>query len=214
MTNTNKTLTNNMTEEPDFEKEDNLPDGKQFKFAAKSVFLTYAQSKLSPEQIAEYLGTIGCHRYVIGTERHRDGGTHFHVVAGWEKRIQTKNPRYFDIANEHPNIQCPRNIRNCLAYATKDDPKPLCVGFKLAKKGWGDIFKEASTPEEYLQGVLENYPRDAALAWERLSVFATTHFAKRTRYAPPADKFTLPEPIQYWLDSNFSHVKQLNKTIS
>lgn len=86
---------------------------KGFSFKAKNVGLTYAQCHLKPDIFAMLLLSRNpgknCDKYVIGAERHADGGEHYHVYMHFPKKIHTKNPRYFDlILGEdwvaHPNI--------------------------------------------------------------------------------------------------------------
>jgi hypothetical protein len=49
-------------------------------------------------------------KYVIGAEKHQDGGRHYHVYAHCPKKWRTKNPRFFDLTagedhSYHPNIK-------------------------------------------------------------------------------------------------------------
>lgn len=175
---------------------------KPFRFCAKSVFLTFPQSKLDRERIANHLEKIGASAVLCARELHTDGNQHFHCLAKFNAKINTKNPRYFDIEGEHPNIQSPRNLHNITTYITKSDPEPLNRGFPIKRKTWGDIRKEATSAEDYLNLVEQNHPRDAALAWERLHHYAKTRFPTISTYEPTYTTFTIPNQITDWVNTN------------
>jgi len=97
------------------------PPNSPFKFDSSHVFLTYPQSTLTAEAIYDHVNSLKPLEWArICQERHRDGGTHQHVVAKFQSRYQTRNQRAFDVAGFHPNIQPVRSIRRALAYVTKD----------------------------------------------------------------------------------------------
>lgn len=92
-----------------------------FKFDSASCFLTYAQSNLTHDAIYEKLRSIGDVVWArICTEQHADGQPHQHAVAKFSKRVQSRDVRLFDIAEQHPNIQPIRSIKRALEYVTKE----------------------------------------------------------------------------------------------
>lgn len=92
-----------------------------FKFDSASCFLTYPQSHLTWQQIADHLQTLGDILWArICQETHQDGNPHQHVVCKWTKRVQSRNQRIFDIQGQHPNIQPIRSIKHAVAYVSKD----------------------------------------------------------------------------------------------
>lgn len=107
---------------------------QNFRFNARSVFLTYPQCPIPKEHVLTLLRTklgedAGTH-YLIGQETHQDGHFHIHVFVEREKLINSRNPRYFDLEWEdnavfHPNITAPRDRQDVMRYVTKSDTAPL-----------------------------------------------------------------------------------------
>lgn len=93
-----------------------------FKFDAKKVFLTYAQSgDITKDQIVNHLQSIKPVTWLrIARELHEDGQPHYHVIAEFSGRLQSQNERLFDVAGKHPNIQPVRSVAKSLAYIAKD----------------------------------------------------------------------------------------------
>lgn len=94
-----------------------------FKFDASCAFLTYSQvpENLLPDDIINHLQSCCPIKWArIATERHQDGGKHFHVVCQFERRFQSKNQRIFDVSGQHPNIQRTRSAKSALEYVAKD----------------------------------------------------------------------------------------------
>lgn len=85
----------------------------KFRLSAKAVFLTYAQldnaSKgLVISHLKKKLPTLK--GYVIGEEKHVDGGTHYHVYLETTSKMNIVNCRFFDYKHHsgricHPNIR-------------------------------------------------------------------------------------------------------------
>lgn len=101
----------------------------EYRFKAKCVFLTYPQCPLTKEEVLAALQAKlgekeGTH-YLIGQERHEDGNYHLHVYVERETDICTRNARYFDIGEYHPNIVAPRDRQATKKYITKEDKEPL-----------------------------------------------------------------------------------------
>jgi len=95
-----------------------------FRINSQTIGLTYPQSKLTLQQLNDWINTefadYSVKHYVIGTECHKDGGTHYHVAIKLGKPINTRDERFGDILGEHPNILRPRNYRHWVLYCKKD----------------------------------------------------------------------------------------------
>lgn len=59
---------------------------------------------------------------IVATEKHKDGSDHIHIFFEFNKKLDVKNPRYFDhlIPGRHFNISTVRNTHATLRYITKD----------------------------------------------------------------------------------------------
>ena len=122
-------------------------------------------------------------RYLLAEESHSDGGRHLHCFFEFEEKINSKRQDLFDVydgTNQwHPNIKIvqygQKNEQKVLKYATKEDPAPLTN--IVNKKTYGEMRDEAKTPEEYMALVNHNYPRDAALNWDRLKSYAEQNYS-------------------------------------
>lgn len=76
------------------------------------IFLTYPQSKLCKDVIKQALidlsnkvdNNFRLVQVQIAEETHQDGGIHFHCLVKAAPGFDTRNPRIFDVNNEHPNI--------------------------------------------------------------------------------------------------------------
>lgn len=93
-----------------------------FKFDSRSFFLTYAQSgELTRQQVQDHLGSIAVLEWCrVASEQHEDGNPHIHAVGRWDTRVQSRNPRFLDVAGFHPNIQPIRSVRAAVQYVSKD----------------------------------------------------------------------------------------------
>ncbi len=95
----------------------------RFRFHAKKVFLTYADTEdLSPDDILVHmrgLGDVRC--YAIGREKYpsRDG-YHIHAAVEFAEKIDTTSQRFFDVDGKHPNIQKIKKWQQALNYCCKD----------------------------------------------------------------------------------------------
>jgi hypothetical protein len=91
---------------------------KSFRFNARSAFLTYPHCPVCPERylagVSFLPSTIKC---AFGkTETHADGALHLHVWITFQRKIDTINPRFFDITipptDEHKGASYHCNIRH------------------------------------------------------------------------------------------------------
>jgi len=155
-----------------------------FRFNAQKVFLTYAQcGEMTKEDVMETLvNRYACTKWMLGEEEHADGGRHIHAYFEFSKKLNLKTQDCFDVntgENQyHPNIKSvsrgKANIEKVLKYIQKEDP---CVLTNIDPTlTWAEIKDQASDAEEYLTLVEKHYPRDAALAWDRLKSYAEQRY--------------------------------------
>jgi len=150
-----------------------------FLFSAKNAFLTFAQCPIDKAKALVLLSEKRpIQEYVIAEEFHQDGGRHLHCFLQFASKLTTRNPRYFDLVSNdqtyHPNITKPRSVKNVVAYIEKDGEFLVSNGIEelLTKKSWGQIRAEATSVVEYLHRIEKHYPRDYALNYERLKLYA------------------------------------------
>lgn len=95
---------------------------KSFRVNAKQFFLTYPQCEgLTSEELLSFLKQkASIVRYVIGTEKHEDGGIHLHAVIHYSVKLNVRRQDFFDYKTFHPNIQSVRSWSAATAYAMKD----------------------------------------------------------------------------------------------
>lgn len=175
-----------------------------FRYNARSVFLTYPNCNLPMQTMLEELTKIkAIKHYIIATELHESGEPHLHCVLRYSTPISTRNNRYFDINNFHPNIQKPQDLENCVNYCKKDGN--FITNWPETKE-WGDILKESNTAEEFFNLVKINQPKDYVINHERLEYFAAKHFERPiSPFKPPFElkEWKLPDDIKNWLSGEF-----------
>ena len=69
---------------------------------------------------------------LVARESHEDGGTHYHCMIAFSKRMDIRCERFFDFDGCHPNVQSVRSKKDCLKYCMKDGDY-INFGFDLAK---------------------------------------------------------------------------------
>ena len=98
----------------------------KFRLNRKSVGLTYSAPVdrdmpiQTNEEVLDALNEHAPDRYAIGREKHENGKYHFHVYLEWDKKIDIKNERAFDIKGVHPNIIVPKMNKAWRKYCTKE----------------------------------------------------------------------------------------------
>lgn len=152
---------------------------RPFRFAAVRVLLTYSRvcDSFTKETVLYGLSeNYNLQRYTIAEEEHVEGGRHVHATIVFQTKVDSRDPRLFDLNcgsacnDHHPNIEVIKrgqaNLDRCEEYCRKEDPNPLTnVEPRLT---WGEIMTVASTADEYLLLVKQHYPRDFNLSLARL----------------------------------------------
>lgn len=89
---------------------------EKFRCNRKKIGLTYSAPKDAKEHpfdklenpltgLLEFLENLGGHcKYIIAKEKHKSGKLHYHCFLKYDVEIDTKNCRYFDFMDVHPNI--------------------------------------------------------------------------------------------------------------
>lgn len=93
-----------------------------FRCNAKKFFLTFAQCPIKKEDLTEHYWSRFQYNLawtVIAEEQHADGQPHLHVYIGFNKKMNFRNPNFFDVDNHHCNIQQVRDSEAVFRYVTK-----------------------------------------------------------------------------------------------
>lgn len=72
--------------------------------------------------------------YLIAREKHQDGNDHFHVYLVLADAIKSRNPRLFDLGDNHPNIQTVRSDKFVALYCSKEDDYLTDIDLEILKK--------------------------------------------------------------------------------
>jgi len=178
-----------------------------FDFHSRNVFLTFPQCPAEKLVILDYFQQLyPVKEFIVASERHEDGSPHIHLVLQFDKKVHKRQASCFDykVGDDvfHPNIQRPRCLKNCVAYCKKDGNFLASDGIGKTKKTWGEIRSDASDAKEYLSFVDEHYPRDYALHFEKLKVFADIHYKEamipyESPFLPAQFKVTVPEMLNF-----------------
>lgn len=101
-----------------------IPKTKKLsRLQAQKWFFTFPQCPLPREEAVENLlaNFPPLEWYVISSEKHKDGNPHLHMALCFKETFSSRDMRVFDkICGQHGNYQPMRNIRQCVAYVTKD----------------------------------------------------------------------------------------------
>jgi len=190
-----------------------MPPANGFAFDGVHVFLTYPQCTLERTELRDFLRGLSpeC-EYLIARELHDDGSPHLHAYVHFGGRKRFADARAFDVGGFHPNIQKPRSARSVIAYCRKEDLEPLesagISGLGGVTSGWGGILERATTKEEFLAEVRQNFPRDYVLGLERL-LFCCEHLYGReqTEYVGRGrSEFREPPTLTEWVSNNLLEV--------
>lgn len=88
---------------------------------ATTFFLTYPRADFgSHQRLYDFFATLGDVLYArIAREQHEDGGTHYHALVKYSRRLRG-DIRRLDFDGHHPNIQSARSVRRVLEYISKE----------------------------------------------------------------------------------------------
>ena len=99
---------------------------KSFRISAKKFLLTYPQipnPKITPEEIKEIIlkrWPTEIQSGIVAKELHKDGTPHIHIIIAFWKRIDIKNPTFFDfIMEKHGNYATVKSTKKAVSYLQK-----------------------------------------------------------------------------------------------
>lgn len=99
---------------------------RRYRLTGKHLFLTYPKCTLEPEDALAALQLIAIEhnhtfvKYLVAQELHKDGTPHLHVYLLLGDRVDTRDPRYWDIEGFHGDYQACRSPNRVKTYCSKD----------------------------------------------------------------------------------------------
>jgi len=103
---------------------------KKFRLATRGLYLTYSQCPATKEEALAAIQALAANKgwelikYLVGQERHEDGGFHLHCFFKFHNKLDITNVRLFDLESDgivyHPNIQGAHDERRVKGYCKKE----------------------------------------------------------------------------------------------
>nr|AIY32752.1 replication-associated protein [Chickpea chlorotic dwarf virus] len=189
---------------------------KNFRFQSKYVFLTYPKCSSQRDDLFQFLWEkltpfriclLG-----VAPELHQEGTTHYHALVQLDKKPCTRDPSFFDFEGNHPNIQPARNSKQVLEYISKDgdiktrgDFRDHKVSPRKSDARWRTIIQTATSKEEYLDMIKEEFPHEWATKLQWLEYSANKLFPPQPEaYVSPFTESDLRchEDLAQWRDTH------------
>ena len=181
-----------------------------FELRTRYVLLTYAQcGQLDAFEVMGHLSDVPA-ECVIARENHADGGVHLHAFVDFGKRTYFSDPRRFDVAGCHPNIQpCGRTPDAMFDYTIKFGDV-ICGG--LGRPSGDDVstvgtqwdrIVDAPTVEQFWELVRTLAPRMLLCNFNSLRGYAEWH------YRPTMAPYVSPPEIVF----DISGVEELGEFV-
>lgn len=177
-----------------------------FQIESKRFFLTYPHYGESGECESFFKRQPGIQCFIIASECHADGTAHLHIYAEYTTRLRTRNERYFDVNQAHPNIQAVRSKTAVLEYVCKD--RNYIARKKLGddwsewklklKRNYGDLITQSDTKTDFMENAKEWFPKDFILSNDRLQLYADKYY-KAPVYEPRYTIFRVPVELTAWV---------------
>ena len=90
--------------------------------------------------------------YLISQEQHKDGAYHLHGYFKFYEKLDTTNPRYFDVSyyniNRHPNIQKPKTRYRLFDYIKKEGN--FITNIEETRAFWRTLYEDQQNKEDLL----------------------------------------------------------------
>nr|CCI79627.1 Replication [Chickpea chlorotic dwarf virus] len=193
---------------------------KNYRFQSKYVFLTYPKCSSQRDDLFEFLWEKLTPFLIfflgVASELHQDGTTHYHALVQLDKRPCIRDPSFFDFEGNHPNIQPARNSKQVLDYISKDgdiktrgDFRDHKVSPRKSDARWRTIIQTATSKEEYLHMIKEEFPHEWATKLQWLEYSANKLFPPQPEpYVSPFTESDLRchEDLQQWRDTHLYQV--------
>nr|AFD63023.1 RepA protein [Chickpea chlorosis virus-E] len=185
-----------------------------FRLQTKYVFLTYPHCSSTATSLRDFLwdklSRFAIFFIAVATELHKDGTPHLHCLLQLDKRGDIRDPSFFDFEGNHPNIQPAKNSEQVLDYISKDGNVITRGDFRKHKvsptkhdERWRNIIQTATTKEEYLGMIRDQFPHEWATKLQWLEYSANKLFPDiEPPYENPFSPIDLQchEEIQEWLN--------------
>nr|AIY32750.1 RepA [Chickpea chlorotic dwarf virus] len=193
---------------------------KNFRFQSKYVFLTYPKRSSQRDDLFQFLWEKLTPFLIfflgVATELHQDGTTHYHALVQLDKKPCIRDPSFFDFEGNHPNIQPARNSKQVLEYISKDgdiktrgDFRDHKVSPRKSDARWRTIIQTATSKEEYLDMIKEEFPHEWATKLQWLEYSANKLFPPQPEaYVSPFTESDLRchEDLAQWRDTHLYQV--------
>nr|AIY33218.1 RepA [Chickpea chlorotic dwarf virus] len=193
---------------------------KNFRLQSKYVFLTYPKCSSQRDDLFQFLWEKLTPFLIfflgLATELHQDGTTHYHALIQLDKKPCIRDPSFFDFEGNHPNIQPARNSKQVLDYISKDgdiktrgDFRDHKVSPRKSDTRWRTIIQTATSKEEYLDMIKEEFPHEWATKLQWLEYSANKLFPPQPEpYVSPFTESDLRchEDLQLWRDTHLYSV--------
>lgn len=167
-----------------------------FNFNRKTVFLTYAQCNLLPQEVYDHINAQHpISDYVVARELHQDGNPHIHAFFKFTSQVHSRNEHVFDIAGFHPNIKTP-NKKDGIEAVKRYCMKKGDFITNLQLKGKREILFETILEEGLTKKLVLEHPEVMALnftsisSWVRLARGVTVN---------PVPVLDMPKKRHLWL---------------
>nr|AIY32858.1 RepA [Chickpea chlorotic dwarf virus] len=197
-----------------------LSANKNFRLQSKYVFLTYPKCSSQRDDLFQFLWEKLTPFLIfflgLATELHQDGTTHYHALIQLDKKPCIRDPSFFDFEGNHPNIQPARNSKQVLDYISKDgdiktrgDFRDHKVSPRKSDARWRTIIQTATSKEEYLDMIKEEFPHEWATKLQWLEYSANKLFPPQPEpYVSPFTESDLRchEDLQLWRDTHLYSV--------
>lgn len=170
----------------------------RFRVQGTHFSVTYPQSDFNINEALEHLRTLTIGRasvveVIICSELHQDGNQHRHAYVRFNRRIDLRNPRFFDFSGRHANVQRTQNPEAWKNYIREDGE---FVEWSSDSADERNLFELARTLqfEQYFErtrsdGISFQYARNA---WEH----AQSELNQITLFEDPNIDLNFPLPEQ------------------
>lgn len=179
-----------------------------FRLQTKTIFLTYPNLPEEPditswkEHFSTILSDYNIIGITIGKEKHQSGKFHIHALIGLGRKLSTRNVRFFDYLEQHPNIQSTRSIAAVRKYCKKEGDFIEEGWIGGAQDSWGDAIK-AATKEEFLDIIRREHPEKLVRSWIAIDAYCKAHYPDVTAdYVARAGPWMETDVMKRWRQEN------------
>lgn len=164
---------------------------QQQRFYAKQFYFTYSQcGELTAKETYDALVAKFAEKerliveYIVGHEKHQDGGNHVHCWIKLDKRYNLRLPaRWLDINGVHGNYQSVRDTQQVKRYCTKDGNYIADPPYNPKKDHWSEVAELAE--QGNLEGAIAKIRSSGTNSSRDFIIHHTAIMNALTRLAPP-----------------------------